>query len=99
MPTPPVATKTPKVDTLHGEIRQDASTAEMIFDVPTLISYISRITTLVTGDVIFTGTPEGIGVAQGKFLADGDTITTTIAGLGTMTNRCVRISNYQGDDF
>ena len=38
--------------------------------------------------------PEGIGAAQGKFLADGDVITTTIDGIGTMTNRCVRVSDY-----
>jgi 2-keto-4-pentenoate hydratase/2-oxohepta-3-ene-1,7-dioic acid hydratase in catechol pathway len=87
------------VTAVNGEVRQDASTAEMIFDVPTLISYLSRITTLVPGDIIFTGTPDGIGVAQGKFLADGDVITTTIDGLGTMTNRCVRVSDYQGDDL
>ena len=42
-----------------------------------------------TGDIIFTGTPEGVGAAQGKFLADGDVITTTIDGIGTMTNRVV----------
>ena len=86
------------VTAINGEVRQDASTAEMIFDVATLVSYLSRITTLVTGDIIFSGTPDGIGAAQGKFLADGDVITTTIEGLGIMTNRCVRVSNYQGDD-
>ena len=86
------------VTAVNGETRQDATTAKMIFDVPTLISYLSRITTLVTGDVIFTGTPDGIGAAQGKFLADGDVITTTIDGLGAMTNRCVRVGNYQGDE-
>ena len=87
------------VTAVNGEVRQDESTAKMIFDVPTLISYLSRITTLATGDVIFTGTPEGIGVAQGTFLADGDVITTTIDGLGTMTNRCVRVSDFRGDDL
>jgi 2-keto-4-pentenoate hydratase/2-oxohepta-3-ene-1,7-dioic acid hydratase in catechol pathway len=61
--------------------------------VPTMISYLSHITTLVPGDLIFTGTPSGVGVAQGKFLADGDVITTTIEGIGTMSNRCVRISD------
>lgn len=80
--------------TVNGEVRQDSTTANMIFDIPTLISYLSHITTLVTGDVIFTGTPEGIGAAQGKFLRDGDVVVTTIEGLGTMTNRCVRVSNY-----
>ncbi len=80
--------------TVNGEVRQDGSTADMVFDVPTLISYLSRITTLTTGDVIFTGTPEGIGATQGKFLRDGDVVVTTIEALGTMTNRCVRVSNY-----
>lgn len=79
---------------VNDEVRQDGSTADMVFDVPTLISYLSRITTLTTGDVIFTGTPEGIGATQGKFLRDGDLVVTTIEGIGTMANRCVRVSNY-----
>ncbi len=62
----------------------------MMFDVPTLIGYLSQITTLVTGDLIFTGTPAGVGASQGKFLVDGDVITTTIEGIGTLVNRCVR---------
>jgi 2-keto-4-pentenoate hydratase/2-oxohepta-3-ene-1,7-dioic acid hydratase in catechol pathway len=86
------------VTTVNGEVRQDATSAEMIFDVPTLISYLSHITTLVTGDIIFTGTPDGIGAARGAFLADGDVITTTIDGIGTMTNRCVRASNYRNEE-
>lgn len=86
------------VTKVNDEVRQDATTASMIFDVPTLIQYLSRITTLVTGDVIFTGTPEGIGASQGKFLQDGDVITTTIDGIGTITNRCVRVSDYQLGD-
>ncbi len=44
--------------------------------------------TLAPGDLIFTGTPEGVGVASGRFLRDGDVITTTIEGIGTLTNRC-----------
>jgi 2,4-didehydro-3-deoxy-L-rhamnonate hydrolase len=83
------------ITTVNGEVRQNGSTADMVFDIPTLISYLSRITTLSTGDVIFTGTPDGIGAAQGKFLRDGDVVVTTIEGIGTMTNRCVRVSNYQ----
>jgi 2-keto-4-pentenoate hydratase/2-oxohepta-3-ene-1,7-dioic acid hydratase in catechol pathway len=79
---------------VNGEVRQDGTTGDLIFDVPTLISFLSGITTLVTGDVIFTGTPAGVGVAQGKFLADGDVITTTIEGIGTMTNRCVRVGDH-----
>lgn len=79
---------------INGEIRQDDRTSNLVFDIPTLVSRLSRITTLETGDIIFTGTPEGVGMAQGKALADGDVITTTIEGLGTMTNRCVRVSDH-----
>ncbi len=68
--------------TVNGDARQDDTSANLIFDVPTLISYISRVTTLVPGDLIFTGTPEGVGAASRRFLADGDVITTTISGLG-----------------
>jgi len=83
------------VTEVDGEVRQDATTDEMVFDVPTLVSYLSRVTTLSTGDLIFTGTPNGIGAAQGKFLADGDVITTRIDGIGTLTNRCIRTSDHQ----
>ena len=83
------------VTEVNGEVRQDDVTGNMIFDVPTLVSYLSRITTLTTGDLIFTGTPEGIGAAHGTFLADGDVITTTIDGVGQMTNRCVRVSDWK----
>ncbi|MFK7919111.1 MAG: fumarylacetoacetate hydrolase family protein [Ilumatobacter sp.] len=78
---------------VNDEVRQDDSSANLIFDVPTLISYLSRVTTLVPGDIIFTGTPEGVGAASRRFLKDGDVITTTISGLGTMTNTCVRVSD------
>ncbi|MEM9562576.1 MAG: fumarylacetoacetate hydrolase family protein [Actinomycetota bacterium] len=83
------------VTAVNGEVRQDDTTANLIFDVPTLISYLSHITTLVTGDIIFTGTPEGIGATQGSFLSDGDVITTTIDGIGTMTNRCRRVTDHR----
>jgi len=79
------------VTTVNDEVRQDDTTANLIFDVPTLVAYLSRVTTLATGDVIFTGTPEGVGAAAGKFLKDGDVVKTTIDGLGTMTNRCKRV--------
>ncbi|MDJ0769404.1 MAG: fumarylacetoacetate hydrolase family protein [Ilumatobacter sp.] len=73
---------------VNGERRQDGNTSDLIFDVPALIEYISGILTLAPGDLIFTGTPEGVGAAQGKFLTPGDVITTTIDGVGTMTNTC-----------
>jgi 2-keto-4-pentenoate hydratase/2-oxohepta-3-ene-1,7-dioic acid hydratase in catechol pathway len=67
----------------------------MVFDVPTLVAYLSQITTLVTGDLIFTGTPAGVGAVHGRYLADGDVIETTIDGVGTLTNRCVRIGDLR----
>ncbi|HEY5877250.1 MAG TPA: fumarylacetoacetate hydrolase family protein [Ilumatobacteraceae bacterium] len=82
------------VTSVNGETRQDDTAGNMVFDVPTLIAYLSQITTLVSGDLIFTGTPAGIGAAHGKFLADGDVITTTIDGVGTLVNRCVRVSDH-----
>lgn len=75
---------------VNGEQRQHDTTASMIFDVPTLVAYLSRVTTLAPGDLIFTGTPAGVGMADGRYLGDGDVITTTIDGIGALTNRCVR---------
>lgn len=74
---------------VNGDIKQDATSADLIFDVPALVEYISSIMTLRVGDIIFTGTPDGVGATSGTFLRDGDEIVTTIEGIGTMTNRCV----------
>lgn len=82
------------VTAVNGEERQNDTVSSLIFDVPTLIAYLSQITTLVTGDLIFTGTPAGVGAVHGKFLADGDLIVTTIDGIGTISNRCVRVSDH-----
>jgi len=73
---------------INGERRQEDRTSNLIFDIPTLISYLSRILSITPGDLIFTGTPEGVGAASLRFLGDGDVITTTIEGIGTLTNRC-----------
>jgi 2-keto-4-pentenoate hydratase/2-oxohepta-3-ene-1,7-dioic acid hydratase in catechol pathway len=74
---------------VNGTRRQEARTNDLIFDIPQLIAYLSSICTLEPGDLIFTGTPSGVGVMSGTFLKPGDVVTTTIEGLGTMTNRCV----------
>jgi 2,4-diketo-3-deoxy-L-fuconate hydrolase len=74
---------------VNGTRRQEARTDDLIFDVPHLIAYLSGICTLEPGDLIFTGTPSGVGVMSGTFLQPGDVVTTTIEGLGTMTNACV----------
>lgn len=73
---------------INGERRQDDRTSNLVFDVPALISYLSGILTLRPGDLIFTGTPEGVGAASLQFLVDGDLISTTIEGIGSLTNRC-----------
>ena len=79
---------------VNGEVRQRDRTSNMIFDIPTLISYISSVTALTVGDIIFSGTPEGVGFRNGSFLKDGDIVETTIEGIGTMRNRCVRGTDY-----
>ena len=72
-----------KVQTyLEGELVQDGSTADMIFDVPTLVSHISSVMTLLPGDVILTGTPEGVGPMQ-----VGDEVEISIAGIGSLSNK------------
>jgi 2-keto-4-pentenoate hydratase/2-oxohepta-3-ene-1,7-dioic acid hydratase in catechol pathway len=77
--------------TLNGEVMQSASTAQMIFDVPRSIEYLSSFTTLRPGDVIATGTPGGVGFARTPpvWLQPGDLIEVTIEGLGRIANRVV----------
>lgn len=74
---------------VNGELRQDASTADLIFDIPTIIETLSAGITLVPGDIIATGTPQGVGIGfePPKFLQPGDEVEITITGLGTMRNR------------
>jgi 2,4-didehydro-3-deoxy-L-rhamnonate hydrolase len=74
---------------INGEERQNGSTKDLIFNVPKLISYLSSILTLQVGDVIFTGTPEGVGAAKGLFLKPGDIIESFIDGIGSLRNVCV----------
>ena len=81
---------------VNGEIRQNDNTNDLIFDIPSIIKYLSEIVTLNVGDVIFTGTPGGVGVMEGKFLKEGDVLTTSIEGLGSLENICKRITNHSG---
>lgn len=74
---------------VNGEERQNGSTKDLIFEIPKLISYLSNILTLQPGDIIFTGTPEGVGAAKGVFLKPGDVIESHIEGIGTLRNNCV----------
>lgn len=72
-----------------GEVVQKSSTAQLIFTVPRLVSYLSSICTLYPGDLIFTGTPDGVGMARGRFLSRDDVIVTHVDGVGELRNRCV----------
>jgi 2,4-didehydro-3-deoxy-L-rhamnonate hydrolase len=69
---------------VNGEVRQNSSTSNMIFDVPTLVSYVSQFMTLLPGDVISTGTPAGVGMGMNPqvFLKAGDVVELGIEGLG-----------------
>jgi 2-keto-4-pentenoate hydratase/2-oxohepta-3-ene-1,7-dioic acid hydratase in catechol pathway len=71
---------------VNGVTRQNGSTKDMIFSVAELIAHASRVMTLEPGDVIQTGTPSGVGVATGEFLAAGDEMTVTVGPLGTLRN-------------
>jgi 2-keto-4-pentenoate hydratase/2-oxohepta-3-ene-1,7-dioic acid hydratase in catechol pathway len=74
--------------TLNGEVVQDASTADMIFPVAEIVSYLSRDTTLLPGTLILTGTPPGSGVTHTppRFLEDGDEVRCEVLGVGTLAN-------------
>ncbi|GLW99332.1 fumarylacetoacetate hydrolase family protein [Microtetraspora sp. NBRC 16547] len=81
---------------INGEVMQDGSTAQMMVDVCELLSMLSARLPLGPGDLVFTGTPEGIGSTRNppRFLRPGDVIETEIAGLGRLVNTCVADSTY-----
>lgn len=76
---------------INGETVQKSSTDRMIFSVPGLVERLSAVLPLLPGDVIFTGTPAGIGAARKppRFLQDGDVVETTIEGIGGLRQVCV----------
>jgi len=69
---------------LNGDLKQDGSTRDMIFDVATLVAHVSSVMTLLPGDVILTGTPEGVGPMN-----PGDEVDVTIERIGTLTSKVV----------
>jgi len=77
--------------TVNGVVKQDASTSQMIFGVAALVEYLSQATTLEPGDVVFTGTPSGVGFARSprEFMKAGDVVRVEIAGLGALENPIV----------
>ena len=70
--------------TVNGEVRQQGSTTDLIFDIPQLIAYCAAFTTLLPGDIIMTGTPAGVGP-----IVDGDSVSVQVEGVGELTNTCV----------
>jgi 2-keto-4-pentenoate hydratase/2-oxohepta-3-ene-1,7-dioic acid hydratase in catechol pathway len=66
---------------VNGEVRQDGTAADMVFDIPTLVAYISGVMTLEPGDLVLTGTPEGVGT-----LSPGDVVEVEIAGVSRVSN-------------
>lgn len=74
---------------VNGEVKQDAWTDDLIFDVPALIQFVSSVCTFRAGDLLLTGTPAGVGMAKGTFLAPGDVIETVIEGVGSLRNECI----------
>ncbi len=74
---------------VNGELKQDSTTAELIFDVPTLVSYVSEFMTLLPGDVISTGTPSGVGLGHKPplYLRPGDVVEYGVDGLGAARQR------------
>lgn len=74
--------------TVNGEVRQQGSVADLVFDIPTLISTISSVMTLEPGDIIATGTPSGVGAGfdPPRYLRPGDMVDVTVDGIGTLSN-------------
>jgi 2-keto-4-pentenoate hydratase/2-oxohepta-3-ene-1,7-dioic acid hydratase in catechol pathway len=77
--------------TVNGEQRQDTQTSDMIFGIAHIVSYMSTIVELFPGDVIYTGSPFGVGHGRKPqvYLQPGDVVETTLEGVGTITNRCI----------
>ncbi|BCT78155.1 fumarylacetoacetate hydrolase [Sinomonas cyclohexanicum] len=74
---------------INGELVQKGNTSDMVFSVPEIIARLSAVTELLPGDVIFTGTPPGVGVGRApqRFLAPGDELVTFVEGIGEMRHR------------
>lgn len=74
---------------VNNELRQESALADMKFSVADLIAFLSSYTTLLPGDVILTGTPPGVGLADGRFLKPGDIVEVEIDGIGALYNEIV----------
>jgi len=75
---------------VNGQVRQQSHTSKMIFPVAQCIEVLSQSMTLLPGDIIATGTPDGVGAASGNFLKAGDRMEAEVEGIGVLANRVVR---------
>jgi 2-keto-4-pentenoate hydratase/2-oxohepta-3-ene-1,7-dioic acid hydratase in catechol pathway len=77
--------------TIDGETLQSSNTNDLIFKIPALVAHLSSLTPLEAGDIVSTGTPEGVGLGRNpkRWLKPGETVTVTIQGLGSLTNPVV----------
>jgi 2,4-didehydro-3-deoxy-L-rhamnonate hydrolase len=74
---------------VSGERMQEARSSDLIFSVPELVAHLSSVCTLEPGDLVFTGTPGGVGMGRGRFLADGDVVVSGADVIGELRNPCV----------
>lgn len=77
---------------VNDELRQDARTADFVYQISELVAYISRFMTLEPGDVLSTGSPRGVGFYDNSFLVPGDRIDITVEGIGTLSNTVTEAS-------
>jgi len=75
---------------VNGQVRQSSHTSKMIFPVAQCIAVLSQAMTLLPGDIIATGTPDGVGAASGNFLKAGDRMEAEVEGIGVLANKIVR---------
>lgn len=81
---------------VNGEVRQDASTGEMTWDVAELIRFVDQRSSFASGDILFTGSPAGVGMGTGIYLQEGDVVEATVEGIGTLKNIVARKTPPKG---
>jgi 2-keto-4-pentenoate hydratase/2-oxohepta-3-ene-1,7-dioic acid hydratase in catechol pathway len=81
---------------MSGAVVQHSNTSDLIFDVPALVVWLSRYITFQPGDLVWTGTPGGVGETTGRFLRGGDVVETEISGIGCMRNPVVQSGAQSG---
>ncbi len=72
---------------VDGDVRQDGTTADMTWGVPELVSFVEQRSSFAPGDILFTGSPEGVGQGTGKFLNPGELVEASIEGIGALRNQ------------